>query len=203
MVERTLKEFESELNKEDKDDTPNEAKTSEHKQKDQNVQNLKLERREPFRGIFEVALTLLGIFSASEIALFSKTWNDPTALKFAIYPFLIMIFLWITKELYKNRYLVLNMFLGEICWVMWSGTFAYYLLFLYLVMMPPFAIIDSIFASLIGVAILFLVEIAYWLEYKDQNEFKDFYRSRKLVVIRGILDIAFLIVVYLIFLPLR
>lgn len=52
--------------------------------------------------LFEIALVLLGVLSATETPFFIQIFGNATALKFAISPFLLMIGVWLIKELYKN-----------------------------------------------------------------------------------------------------
>ncbi len=159
---------------------------------------------EKFSGIFDIALVLLGVLGATETTYFAQVWNDPTALKFAIMPFLFMILIWLIKELYKNALIKENrselwLLLTETCWQIWSLTLAYYVFFFALTQMsllPMFAILSSL---LIGFIIFFAVLGAYRYEFKD--EVPRYYKTLKWVIIRSVVAAIFAVISYITFIP--
>jgi hypothetical protein len=166
------------------------------------------ERRDPnvvdhFGSLFDIALVLLGVLSATETQYFVKFWNDRTALKFAVYPFLIIIPVWLLKELYKRQFERENrtavfLVLSEFCWEIWILSLSYYLLFL-AVYLVPISAIDFSYAVIIGAILFGLVLGAYAVEYR--KGVSHYYKSRKWILIRGILMVVGALIVYIIFLP--
>jgi hypothetical protein len=163
------------------------------------------EREDHFGDMFNIALVLLGVLSATETPYFSKIWNISTALKFAIYPFLLMIMLWLFKELFKKQFEKENrtkvwLVLSETCWEIWSLSLSFYLLFLaiFMVPIPP---VDFSYSLIIGAIVFGSILFAYRLEYNDK--FPEYYKSLKWIFIRAVLMAVFAYVVYVIFLPIK
>jgi hypothetical protein len=159
---------------------------------------------ERFSGIFDIALVLLGVLGATETPYFAKVWNDQTALRFAITPFLLIIITWLWKELFKSYFErkkkpELWLLFTEWAWELWCFTLAYYLLFFALSQAPKFTGFDTFYAIALGLIIYFGVELAYGLEYKD--EVRSFYRNTKWLLLRILTGLGFVVVIYLIFIP--
>lgn len=154
--------------------------------------------REHFSGLFEIALVLLGVLSATETQYFIKVWGDAVAIKFSTTPFIAMITVWLIKELYKRKITIeFWLLLSEFCWELWSLTLTFYLLFLWLFEVPTFpqiALIDSI---IFGLLMYFIVLVAHYLEYRTLVKY---YKSLKWRIARLILSIIGLLVMYSIFL---
>jgi hypothetical protein len=148
---------------------------------------------------FEIALVLLGVLSATETPFFIQIFGNSTALKFAITPFLLMIVVWLIKELYKNHIPLEHLLLySEFCWEIWSLSLAYYLLFFYLYLIPTFPSI-AIFSSMgTGIGMYTLTLGAYFLEYRKSAS--KYYKSRKWLLVRLVIITGGLIVVFLTFL---
>ena len=156
-------------------------------------------RTEQLSSLFEIALVLLGVLSATETSLFFQIFGETVALKFAITPFLMMIVVWLIKELYKNHIpLEYSLLYSEFCWEIWSLSLAYYLLFFYLYLIPSIPLI-AIFSSIVtGIALYSLILGAYFLEYRKSAS--KYYKSRKWLLVRFIIFIIGLILVSLTFL---
>lgn len=149
--------------------------------------------------LFEIALVLLGVLSATETPFFIQIFGNTTALKFAITPFLFMIAVWLIKELYKNHIpLEHSLLYSEFCWEIWSLSLAYYLLFFYLYLTPKFPSIAIFFSIVTGIAMYALILGAYFLEYRKSAS--EYYKSRKWLLARLIIIIFGLIAVFLTFL---
>jgi hypothetical protein len=161
------------------------------------------ERRTPnvedrFGSIFEIALVLLGIFSATETPFFIKIFGDSVALKFAITPFLLMIVIWLIKELFKNHIPIEHFLLySEFCWEIWSLSLAYYLLFFYLYLVPTIPLLAISSSIITGIAMYSLVLIAYFLEYRGVSKY---YKSRKWFLVKLVVIMLGSILVYITFL---
>ena len=168
-----------------------------------NTERFNMER---FSGIFDIALVLLGVLGATETPYFAKVWNDQTALKFAITPFLLIIFIWLWKELFKGYFERRRkpeywLLFTEWTWELWSFTLAYYLFFFALYQTPNHPAFAVFYAFGLGLIIYFGISLAYSLEYRDVV--RDFYRNRNWLLTRILTELGFLAVVYLTFLPLK
>jgi hypothetical protein len=160
--------------------------------------------RERFSGIFDVALVLLFVLGSTETTYFAKVWNDQTALKFAVTPFILIILIWLMKELFKadfekEKKLELWLLTTEWCWEVWSLSLAYYLFFLVLFQLPTFPTIALADALGIGLIIFVAILVAYCRQYRE--EISNYYKNPKWLIYRAISAIVFAFVVYLIFLP--
>jgi len=148
--------------------------------------------------LFEIALVLLGILSASETQFFIEIFGETTALKFAITPFLFMIVVWLIKELYKNHIPIEHSLLySEFCWGIWSLSLAYYLLFFYLYLLPTIPLVAIVSSIVTGLIMYSLIIGAYFLEFRSVRRY---YRSRRWLLVRLIIITVGLIFVYLTFL---
>ncbi len=148
--------------------------------------------------VFEIALVLLGILSASEMMNFASFFGPKTALEFGTIPFIIMILLWIIKEVYMNSLPTEALFLLlELSWLIWSLTLAYHLLFLYINVYsttPQIAFLESILTGLIVYGIIIG---GYYLENRPDTRYYD---DHKWLVTRSVLmTLVGGIIVYLIF----
>ncbi len=153
--------------------------------------------RERFSGVFEIALVLLGIISATETPYYAEVFGDAVALKFAILPFLIMIIMWMFKELYKRQKPIeFSLLLSEFCWEIWVISLAYYLLFFYLYLTGiPYL---AFFVSMLTVLVMFvLIQRAYYLEYRNEIWY---YHDLKWKAARAVFVTIGLIFAYAIFL---
>jgi hypothetical protein len=160
---------------------------------------------ERFSGIFDVALVLLGVLGATETTYFAQVWNDQTALKFAIQPFIMIIIIWLMKELFKG-YITkqkpeLWLLLTDWCWQIWSLSLAYYMFFFALFQTPNFPMFALSYSIAIGFIIFISILGAYYLEYKD--EVRSYFKNPKWLIIRTLTAVFFGVVVWLIFLPLK
>jgi len=128
--------------------------------------------REHFSGLFEIALVLLGVLSATETQYFIRLWGETVALQFSTTPFMLMIFVWLIKEMFKRRIsLEFWLLLSEFCWELWSITLTYYLLFLWLFQIPNYPYIALMDSTLLGLVWFALVLFAHKLEYKTVVEY--------------------------------
>jgi len=104
-----------------------------------------------FQHIFEIALVLLGVLSATENQYFAKIWGDTIALRFTITPFILIIAVWLLKELFSNKLSIAESLLfSEFCWELWSLTLTYYLLFFWLYSVPSIPLLAFIEATIFG-----------------------------------------------------
>jgi hypothetical protein len=53
-----------------------------------------MSHREKLVGIFEIALVLLGIMSATEFQYLTTIFGSQTALRFSVMPYVVMLILW-------------------------------------------------------------------------------------------------------------
>jgi hypothetical protein len=160
--------------------------------------------RERFSGIFDVALVLLFVLGATETTYFAKVWNDQTALKFTVTPFILIVLIWLMKELFKGdlekeKKLELWLLTTEWCWEVWSLSLAYYLFFFALFQLPTFPTIALTYALGIGFIIFLAILVAYCRQYREKVS--NYYKNPKWLIYRTISAICFAVVVYLIFLP--
>jgi hypothetical protein len=148
--------------------------------------------------LFEIALVLLGVLSATETQYFIKVWGDVTALQFSTTPFMVMIFVWLVKELFKHWISIENwLLLSEFGWELWSITLSYYILFLRLFQIPQYPYIALISSTLLGLVWFGLVIVAHYLEYRTMVEY---YRPRWLLK-RTIVYLIGGVIMALVFVP--
>lgn len=142
-------------------------------------------RRNHLDSLFEIALVLLGILSAAEFQYFlviESVENYGYILKVFTIPFVVLIILWLVKELTRGEAsLNLTMLLTEFCWEFWSFVLLYYLVNLYV--NNPFGIWLALGLSLI---VLFFVYLAYSKASptKEGEILHDFYTEVKWRVAR-------------------
>jgi hypothetical protein len=141
-------------------------------------------KREGLTGTFELALVLLGVLSATEFQFLMTVFGDQTALRFVTMPYLIMLLLWIFKEMFKEKTFSkeVTLLVTELCWELWCLTFAYYLLFLFILMVPTLSIFSFFESMLIGLLTYCLVLIAHYYAYR--NEVLYYYTTNKWKSIR-------------------
>ena len=155
---------------------------------------------EKFSDAFNIALVLLGVLSSAETQFFIQIWGERTALQFVTLPFIIIIFVWLPKELFKSTFRKdkkHELLLSEFCWELWCLTLAFYLLFLYLHLYPEIELMDSLVPLSIGLVLYGLIIFAYWTEYKTEVEY---YKSRKWIKRRLLTNIAGILIILVIFL---
>jgi hypothetical protein len=153
-----------------------------------------------FSDAFNIALVLLGVLSSAETQFFIGTWGAKTALQFVTFPFLVIIWVWLPKELFKSTFQKdkkHELLFSEFCWELWCLTLAFYLLFLYLYLYPQFALMDFLYPLFLGISLYGLIILAYWVEYKTEVEY---YKSRKWIRNRLFTNIAGIAIVLVIFL---
>lgn len=92
-------------------------------------------RRKHLDGLFSIALVLLGILSAAEFQYFllkEKAQLHFYALKVFTVPFVVLIILWLVKELFGDIWrLDVKMVWTEFCWEFLNFSLFYYLLAIY------------------------------------------------------------------------
>lgn len=140
--------------------------------------------KEKLAGIFETALVLLGVLSATEFQFLSVVFGGQTALKFVTMPYVIMLLLWIFKEMFKFNIFSkeVSLLITELCWELWCLTFAYYLLFLFILMVPSLSILSFLDSMVIGLATYGLLLLAHYYAYR--NEVLYYYTTNKWKSIR-------------------
>ena len=152
---------------------------------------------EKFSDAFNIALVLLGVLSSAETQFFIQIWGERTALQFVTFPFIIIILVWLPKELFKSSLEKKDeLLLSEFCWELWCLTLASYLLFLYVHQYPQIILMDSFATLSIGLALYGLIIVAYWTEYKTEVEY---YKSHKWIKRRLFTNIAGILIVLIIF----
>ncbi len=96
-------------------------------------------KRKDLDSLFQIALVLLGILSASEFQYFLVVEKEAMyfyALKVFTVPFIVLIIAWLAKELIRavgGDFPIphIEMLITEFCWYLWSFTLFYYLLGIY------------------------------------------------------------------------
>jgi len=150
--------------------------------------------REKLGGTFEIALVLLGVFSAAETPYFAQVWNDAVALRFATVPFFLIIPLWMIKELYQKVFEKENkrevwLLLTELCWELWAIALSYYLLFFWLYQLPSFPQFGGIYSLMLALVMFGIALGAHYYAYR--NEAIYYYNlSSKWSIIRCIVFLA-------------
>lgn len=160
------------------------------------------QRRRHLDSLFEIALVLLGVLSASEFQYFltEEETMHFYGLKVFTVPILVLIIFWLAKELagdvlfQKGRVL-----LNEFCWEFWSFTLFYYLL--------------GIFGGFqIGIALSFLLSIVmvFFIQWayaraspviSDDRSKAGFFKNFLWMGIRAIVFVAAYMLLVLIVLP--
>lgn len=154
-----------------------------------------------FSDAFNIALVLLGVLLSAETQFFIQAWGEKTALQFVTFPFILIIFVWLPKELFKSVFRKEKnkkgeLLLSEFGWELWCLTLAFYLLFLYLHQYPQLGLLSALPPLSIGFVFYALVLLAYWTEYKTEVEY---YKSRKWIKRRLFTNIAGIVFVLIIF----
>lgn len=133
--------------------------------------------------LFEVALVLLGILSATEFqyvcSVPERQPEIPYAMKIYTFPIVALIFLWLAREIapiFLTRYMSFKMALTEFCWGFWGTTLFYYLILNHLF---GFRYVDRFSAfsyALLSVVLIIAISFAYeraepWMNYFRQRLF--------------------------------
>jgi len=153
---------------------------------------------EHLNDLFQIALVLLGILSATETQFFIKVFGEVNALKLAITPYIFMILIWIIKEFIKNRLPIEHSLLySEFCWLLWSLSLTFYLFFFYFYMIPTIPIIAIISSMATGLSMYGIIWWAYMLEYSKTAS--TYFNSSKWLLVRFVIAIVGLILFWLTF----
>lgn len=155
---------------------------------------------ERFSSIFEIALVLLGVFSATEFQYFWQMWGPIIALRLSTSPFFLIIPIWLIKELLKRQMsLTFWLLLSEFCWFAWSVTLSYYLLFWWSFQIQQLPLISVIAPTSLAVMMMGVVWYAYYRQYKTVV---NYYKSIRWVFIKVVLLIVVVIAISLMFVTL-
>lgn len=142
---------------------------------------------------------MLGIFSAAELPYFWEIWGPIVALRLSTSPFVMILPIWLVKELIKrDMSITCWLLLSEFCWVAWSVTLSYYLLFWWVVQAPQVPLEYGIIAPIVlAVLLTGVVWYAYWKRYKTVASY---YKSHLWLFIKLILVFVTLFSITLLFL---
>lgn len=136
--------------------------------------------------LFDLALVLLGVLSATETPFLIQIFGETVALKFVTTPFVIMILVWLIKELYKTHLPLEHLMLySEFCWEIWSLSLGYYLLFFYLYLVPALPWLAIICSIGTGIIMYALTAGAYFLEYRKSAT--KYYKNPKWLLLRFVI----------------
>jgi len=133
-------------------------------------------RRERLDKLFDIALVLLGVFSASELQVLTTTAsleqgnsNLQYLLRIFTMPLFVLLIGWLTKEIFADE-LSANwrMTLTEFCWNLWGFTLFYYLVIYVFATVVPDVAQYGVYLSF-GLALLLIVFI--------QRTYRKAYRS--------------------------
>jgi hypothetical protein len=153
-----------------------------------------------FSDAFNIALVLLAILSTAETQFLITVWGEKTALQFVTLPFILIIFVWLPKELFKSTFQKEKkneLVLSELCWELWCLTFAFYLFFLYAHQYPQIGLFNALPPLSIGFVFYLLVLLAYRTEYKKTED--EYYTSRRWKIRRLLTNIAGIGLLFVIF----
>ena len=143
---------------------------------------------ERFSSLFRIALVLLGILSAAEFEYFLQIFGPTVALRFSTTPYVLIIPLWLAKELNKKQISIkLWLLLSEFCWELLSLTLSYYLLFFWIFQVLGTSLLSLLFGAAVSIAMAMLIMAAVWYAYHVQyRTVIDYYKSRKWFISRFI-----------------
>jgi hypothetical protein len=138
--------------------------------------------------LFEIALVLLGILSAAEFQYEQVLYPSASSFffKIATLPFIILILLWIAKELLKewDRF-GLYMGLTQLCWTLWSMTFWLYMVILFNLTTANFAPLP--FLSLTVILLLsFVMVISISITYRKVYKNEAYFQGGKWLIVLGV-----------------
>ena len=160
-------------------------------------------RRKHLDSLFEIALVLLGVLSASEFQYFLTTEDKAMhfyALRVFTVPILVLIICWLAKELMGDLpFPNVRMLLTEFCWNFWSFTLFYYLLEIYGGLQIGIAL-----SLLLSIVMGFSIQWAYSrtspITWGDRSMFK-YYKSPLWIGIRIIVFVGAYLLLVRIVLP--
>lgn len=151
---------------------------------EQNTKDGKIKR---LNGLFEIALVLLGILSAAEFQYFLTVEEESLyfyALKVFTVPFIVLIIVWLVKELLTDELDPKHKRLfTEFCWDFWSFTLFYYLLALYSSAFGLGIVLSFVLSMLLVGTITWVYSKASPVESGDRSMY-DYYKTKKWIVIR-------------------
>jgi len=160
-------------------------------------------RRKHLDSLFGIALVLLGILSAAEFQYFlikEEENTHPYVLKVFVLPFLVLIILWLVKELFSDMWrLDVKMLWTELCWDFLSFTLFYYLLAIY----GGFQI-GIVLSFLLSLAMIYAVTWAYRraspVQEGDRSMY-NYYKSAKWLLLRWVVIVGAYMLLVRIVLP--
>ena len=166
-------------------------------------------RRNHLDNLFELALVLLGILIAVEfhyyLTLSIKTTDRLYVLNVVTVPFIIIIGVWLIKELFKNFVSSeLKMLLTEFCWGFWSFTLLNYLLMLTNGRQYNGLQIGIIFPLVLSLFLIFSIRWSYFRTYllkKENVKMFKYFRSIRWTFLWWIIFVIVYILITIIVLP--
>lgn len=166
-------------------------------------------RRERLDRLFDIALVLLGILSASELQILTAmaTYEQETAanlsylLRIFTMPLLVLIIAWIAKEIFRNEMSANHrMIATEFCWNLWGFTLFYYLVVYVFATVVPQISQYGVYLSLgLTFLLIFFIQRAYKKVYTSMT---DYFGRSKWAIYRFVAFFVAYIVVVLLVLPL-
>ena len=145
-------------------------------------------RRERLDSLFEIALVLLGILSASEFQYFLTTEEEALhfyALKVFTVPFVVLIVFWLLKELISDMLRPdVKMLFTEFCWDFLSFTLFYYLLGIYGGFQIGVAL-SFVLSMILNFVVMWAYSRASPVKTGDRSMY-NYYKSAKWMLLRGI-----------------
>jgi len=166
------------------------------------IENMEI-RRKHLDSLFEIALVLLGVLSASEFQYYLTTEEKALhfyALRVFTVPILVLIIFWLAKELMGDLpFPKVRMLMTEFCWNFWSFTLFYYLLGIYGGLQ-----IGITLSFLLSIAMGFSIQLAYRMASPvtsgDRSMFK-YYKSPLWIGIRSAVFVGAYLLLVRIVLP--
>ena len=136
------------------------------------------ERGDRIDSLFRIALVLLGIIS-SAVFQFDVQYGTTTTFAYSVrvttFPFIILIGVWIGKELLKEWWTFKTVMpLTEFCWDFWTVTFFYYILSFVNFLNPGRPVFASEAALLLipFIGLILVVQLTYRRIHKTEEYYK-------------------------------
>ncbi len=167
------------------------------------MQSEKRQNPDRIDSLFRIALVLLGIIS-SAVFQFNQQFGTTTTFSYSIrvttLPFMILIIIWIMKELLKE-WLSFNkiMALTEFCWDFWDITFFYYAIS-FINFQNPNQPVNTLQAGLLLLPFIGLILIVYFTYRKIYGADKEYFKKPTWILFSILLFIlTYVILVLLVF----